>query len=107
MGRQLQSPVSYKKPILSLPFTLSAVCPFRKPHPHLGGLHYEDRRIRFSGGTADAAAVLAVLAVLLDRGFRRTLEAAEAALLLVTSVLLLRAIAMRPVPSENSIRTAL
>ena len=41
--------------------------------------------------SADAAAVLAAL---LERGFRRTLEAAEAALLLVTSVFFLRAIAM-------------
>ena len=36
----------------------------------------------------------AVLAALLERGFRRTLEAADAALLLVTSVFFLRAIAM-------------
>ena len=40
---------------------------------------------------AEAAAVLATL---VERGFRRTLEAADAALLLVTSVFLLRAIAM-------------
>lgn len=45
--------------------------------------------------SADAAAVLAAL---LERGFRRTLEAADAALLLVTSVFLLRAIAMASFP---------
>ncbi len=26
--------------------------PFRKPHPHMDGLHHEDPRIRFSGRTA-------------------------------------------------------
>ena len=50
-------------------------------------------RLRRLGLWASAEAA-AVLAALLDRGFRRTLEAADAALLLVTSVFFLRAIVM-------------
>ena len=68
--------------------------PDRSPKPPCSAIAptttYPLRRL----GLWASAEAAAVLAALLERGFRRTLEAADAALLLVTSVFRLRAIAM-------------